>query len=195
MGLALNTPLATAVQTLNDVGLVAYTEDELVSYGNDAIRTLTTLVPHLFYERGDVSCVTGEAAQSVSFSDALGLVSVDRVKGGDAVHQADKTILDRYSPGWMKATAAPAKNWLPHADSPVRFYVSPPAPANQVLEVTYVALPKTFVVDEDTGLPVTLSPAISDYMTGMAMSKDDEHINAGRAQAFLASFIARVKGA
>lgn len=195
MGMTLQQAIDTAEMVLNDTSNVTYTAGELLEYGNGAIRTLVSLVPQYFYERGEVQCVAGETAQAVTFGDAHALVSVDRIKGGDIVAPADKAALDRFSPSWQTAAAGAAENWMPHADSAVRFYVYPKAPVGQVLEVTYVAIPATYAAADDTGLPVTLAPAVADYIVGMAMSKDDEHINAGRAQAFLGSFAARIKGA
>ena len=120
---------------------------------------------------------------------------MDRIKDGNVVTPTDKAALDAFSPSWPTLPSGAAIHWMPHANSPVRFYVYPPAPANQILEVTYVRNPGEFTGDQPLGLPTTLQAAIADYVVGTAMSKDDEHVNNARAQAFLGSFAARVKGA
>lgn len=196
MGLQLQSAINTAISVLNDTGGVTYLPEDLLQYANDALKTIVPMRPELFETRGEVVCVAGAVVQEVTFDGAIMLVSVDRIKEGDVVTLADQHTLDRWNPSWRTATPAAAKHWMPHANNPLRFLHYPPAPANQILEVTYVAPPAdAYAADEDTGLPVTLAPAIADYIIGMAMSRDDEHINANRAQAFMGSFAARVKGA
>lgn len=194
MGLSLQQSIDTARSVLNDPNAVTYTEVDLLQYANDALDAILPIAPQYFYECGDLTCTADSSAQTVTFGDAHSLVSVDRVQNGNAVLPASKAELDRYDTSWMTTTSGPAVNWLPRADSPVRFYLYPPAPAGQILEVTYVRIPSEYTATADTELPETLAAAIADYIVAMAMSRDDEHINANRAQAFLASFAARVKG-
>lgn len=194
MGLSLQNSIDTARSILNDPDAVSYTEADLLQYANDALDAMLPLAPQYFYERGNLTCVSETSSQTVSFADAHSLVSVDRIQDGNVVTLASKAELDRFDPSWMTATPAAAVNWFPHADSPVRFSISPPSTVGQVLEVTYVRLPSEFTAAEDTELPITLGPVIADYVVAMAMARDDEHINAGRAQSFLASFVAKLKG-
>ena len=195
MGLKLQSAIDTAVTILNDHGFVAYSPEDLLRYANDALKTIAPSRPELFETRGEVTCVAGETVQEVSYDGALGLVSVDRIKNGRALTRTTRKAMDAWDPLWQTKQAAAAKQWMPHATSPIRFLIDAPAPANQVLEVTYVAPPPDYTADTDTGLPDALAPVVTDYVVGTAMARDDEHINAGRAQAFLASFAARIKGA
>lgn len=194
MALTLQTPITIARSVLNDAGIVSYTDADLLQYANDALDAMLPLVPHYFYERGDLTCTADSSAQTVSFADAHALVSVDRIKDGAVILPASKPELDRYDTSWMTAASAAAVNWLPHADSSVRFYLYPPAPADQVVEVTYVRIPSEYAIGADTELPMTMGPVIADYIVAMAMLRDDEHVNANRAQAALASFVGRLKG-
>lgn len=177
-----------------DADSYRYSDDDLLRYANDALDQIVMLVPSYFYERGNVQCVAGEAAQTVGFTDARALVSVDRIRNGRALTRVEKGALDAFNPGWPTMPPAPAVHWMNHADSPVRFYVYPPSPAGQVLEVTYVRTPLEYSADDDTGLPATLADAVADYIVYRAESRDDEHINSNRASQFLASFVQKVKG-
>lgn len=194
MGLQLITSMNTARGILNDPNAVRYSDADLLTYANDSLDQLVGLLPQLFYVEGIHSCVAGTVDQSLSFSTAVSLVKVNRVVGGGLVRQSDLTALDEFDTGWRTAPAGPARNWGPKHEHPLRFMVSPPAPAGQSIEVTYVAIPGEYGATADTGLPTVLSDAIADYIVSRAESRDDEHVNSNRAAQFYAAFLQKVKG-
>lgn len=193
-GLLLSSPIATARGILNDPSAVRYSAADLLIYANDALDQLVALVPTLFYSTGDLPCAVGETLQSVPVDTAKSLLSVRRIKGGGAVRPVDRATLEAYDPSWHLAAAGPAKHWMPVDDDPLRFYIYPPAPAGQVLELSYVRIPGEFSATEDTGLPTYLSDAVADYVVSRAEARDDEHVNSNRAAQFLESFATKVKG-
>lgn len=194
MALTLKEAIDTAQTILNDDG-VTYTREDLLRYGNDALDAMLLLAPHLFHETGELACVDGETIQAVSFDDAHALVSVIRVKGGRALTQFDKSAMDRFSPGWHQSEPAPARGWCPDdTGNPMRFYIWPPAPADQVLEVIFVRLPREYGETEDTGLPATYVAAVSDYIVATANARDDEHVLSNRATVFFNKFAAHFGG-
>jgi hypothetical protein len=196
MGLILQSCIDNARGILQDLDVddTRYSDADLLEYGNGALRSLPTIRPELCYEEGELECEVGKALQSVSFDDAHSLVDVVRIKDGSAVLKCDKVALDAFNPTWMTTTAAAAQNWMPNGNDPRRFYLYPPAPAAQVLEVIYVAIPGPFAAGDDTGFPLTLTEAVTDYIVGMAESRDDEHVTSQRAAQFIAQFASRLKG-
>lgn len=195
MALKLEAPINTAIGILNDIGSVRYSRADLLQYANDALDQLVTLAPALFNTEGEVECVPGETIQSVSYSDAHALVAVRRVKNGRAVTACDRASLDAYDPDWHDAAkAGEAKNWMPIDGDPIRFLISPPAPGNQVLSIIFTRIPGEYGEGDDTDIPETYSDAIADYIVGRSESRDDDHVNSNRAAAFMASFVAKVKG-
>lgn len=197
MTLKLSTAIALARPILNDTDAAAYrySDADLLAYGNGALRTLPTVKPTLLYTEGEVICATGKALQAVTQTGAHSLVSIVRIKNGNAILPADKASLDAFMPTWMAATPAAAQHWMPVGEDPLRFYLYPPAPASQIIDIIYVRTPGPYTVDEDTGLPDRLVDAVADYMVGMAESRDDEHVNSQRAAQFMAQFAARIGGA
>ena len=194
MGLKLESPISIARGILNDRDpTYRYDDADLLQYANDALDAALSLKPSLFYTEGELQCEVGKALQSVSFDDARSLVQVTKIKGGGAVTLTDRPTLEAFLPSWMTATAAAAEHWLPVLDDPVRFFIYPPAPVAQVLEIIYVRIPGEYVATDDTGLPTTSSEAIADYIIGRAESRDDEHVNSTRAVQFIASFEAKIK--
>ena len=183
----------TAVTILNDDG-VTYARSDLLRYANDALDAMLLLAPHLFYEIGDLKCIPGETVQVVPFADAHALVSVLRIKGGNALNMFDKATMDMYHPGWHLDPAGPARGWCPDAsENSMRFYIWPKAPADQILEVVYVRVPKEYSETEEIGLPATYAGAIIDFIVASAESRDDEHVNSGRATMFYNKFLAYFK--
>jgi hypothetical protein len=195
MGFKLSSAISIARGVLNDTTPdYRYSDADLLEYGNGALRALPAIKPSLLYTEGDLQCEADQALQSISFDDAHSLVAVLRIKNGAALTRFDKDALDAFMPGWMAATSAAAQQWAPNADDPVRFYLNPPAIAGQVLVVLYVRIPGPFTADEDTGLPETITESLSDYIVGMAESRNDESVNSGRATQFINQFAARLSG-
>jgi hypothetical protein len=191
----LSAPIATARRILNDAGVVAYTEPDLLGYANDALDAILALAPRWFHTRATLACVAGDSEQTLSFADAHALVLVERVVGGNAVLPCDRGALDRYNPAWESDAAGTAVNWMASASNPVAFSVYPKAPVAQSLEVVYVRVPGEYADSADTGLPDTLAPAVADYIVAMAMLQDDEHVNAGRAAQAMNNFTSRIGAA
>lgn len=193
MGLKLSSAITIARGILADTSPdYRYPDADLLEYGNGALRALITLKPSLFYTEADVTCATGKALQTAGFDDIDSLVKVQSVKDGNVITRIDRSALDNFSPGWMQMTAGAAQHWMPHADDPFKFYLYPPAPSGQQVTVLYVRVPATYTADQDTGLPESLKEAVTDYIVGMAESRDDEHVNSGRAAQFLSQFSARL---
>lgn len=197
MGLQLSAAIATARGIMQDTDSTGYrySDADLLQYANDALDVLVKLTPHLFYTDGDVACIKDSAMQAVSYDDAARLVEVRRIKGGNAVLPCDRATLDAYSPGWQSAASGAAVNWMPVADDPMRFLISPPAPAGQILEVLYVRVPPEYTSGQDTGLPTTMSDPIADYVAARAEQRDAEHVLSERAAQLMTSFVAKAKGA
>jgi hypothetical protein len=193
-GLTLATPIATARGILNDPDAVHYSAADLLQYANDCLDVLVTLLPQLFYEESEHTCAAG-AEQALSFDSALQLVDVPRIKNGGVVLPGDRAALDAFDPAWRSGTPGDAVNWMRvNDDDPLRFLVYPPASDGQILNTKIVSIPAEYTISQDTGLPMVLADAITDYIVHRAESRDDEHINSNRAAQFQASFVAKVKG-
>jgi hypothetical protein len=169
--------------------------DELVSYVNAGLKEACELMPESFRATGDFTCTSGQTEQAAAFEDARRLIEVVRIKNGAAVHLMDLAALSQFNPTWAADDAAPAENWAPKSGDPLRFFIYPKAPISQVLEIDYIRNPGTFTLNETiTNLPETWESALADYVIYRAESKDDEHVNAGRAALHYASFVQKITG-
>jgi hypothetical protein len=195
MGMTLQSCVTEARGLLNDTtATYRYSDADLLQYANDALDELAAnpITQHYFTRIGTMECVLGQTRQQVGFDDTLALVDIVRVVGGSVPMMADRATLDAFSPGWHSATSGAATNWFPDPTSKVRFYVYPPAPSGQELEVRYVAIPSEYAIGTDTGLPTTLLSPIADYICYRAELREDEYAVQGKALAFYQAFLSKV---
>lgn len=190
------TIITVARDILNDTDADGYrnSNDELVRYVNDGLKAASVLRPDLFYTTGDMPCTDDKTEQAVSFADAQALVDIIRIVDGPVITPIDASALSLFRPGWGSDEAAPAQHWFRHPGDPLRFYLCPKAPADQSIEIKYVRIPATVTLtSEITDIPASFEPAMVDYVVSRAESKDDEHVNSGRATAHYAAFSAKLK--
>lgn len=174
------------------LGSSAYrqSDSELLIYVNEAVAEASVLAPQFFLAGGDLTCIQGVAEQTVDYADAQRFVAVLKVKNGNSVNEADLETFDRYDPSWSNADAGPAVNWMKATNGdPRRFYIYPKAPPGQILEILYVRNPDVYsLTDTITQLPDAARTALANYVVARAESKDDEHVNSGRAVAYFTLF-------
>ena len=165
-------------------------DTELLIYVNDAIKEASKIAPNLFHQTGDLTCQSGYTEQSINANDAQAFVKVIRIKDGKAVHECDMDFLQKFNPDWNTLPAAAAYNWMKSTSGdPRRFYIVPAAPSNQVLEIIFVRNPTEYGLNDTiTDLPPAAKPALANYVIARAESKDDEHVNSGRAVAHFQLF-------
>lgn len=169
-------------------------DDELCEYVNQGIKECSVIAPVLFRSIGDMECVPGETEQGISFAEAQVFIEVLRVKGGRAVLFADMQTLSQFKPDWPSDAPGAAVNWFKPQGDPLRFYIYPAAPEGQIIEVAYIRNPALFGLDEEiTDLPDSLEPVLAQYVISAAESKDDEHVNSGRAGASYQRFVSMLK--
>lgn len=178
----------TAYSVLNDAGGVRYTEDELLTFGNDAIKYIAIARPELFHVVADVPTVSNQTLQQIP-ADGLALVDIIGVTGGNSTRRVKtREAFDAILQSWPQQAPAPAQNWFQLDSDPVRFMIYPPSPPGQQMTLVYVQAPGEYGINEDLPIPSTYIPIVADYIIGMSQMRDDEHVSSGRAQAFLQQF-------
>jgi len=170
-------------------------DTELLNYVNEGIKEISTLRPEYFHKTIEYACVAGKAEQAITFGDAQGIVDVIRIKNGDTITPMGFMSMSRFNPSWTKDTAGAAMNWARYAGDPLRFYIYPPAPSMQTLELMCVVNPDQYAIGElIEELPDVLEPALADYVIYRAESKDDEHVLSARAASHRKAFMEKVTG-
>lgn len=162
-------------------------DSELLQWVNDCLSAMVDLRPDLFSVVATHQCTAG-AEQTLIQPRQVRLTEVIRVVGGNAVWPCDRESLDMFSPSWYSQAGGPAVNWMPHRESPLKFYVSPPALISQQLEVAFVQKHAVVGMTDTINVSDNYAPAIQAFVIGRAESKDDEQVNSGRMAAFMADF-------
>ena len=192
------TVIDTARYVVNDTVSTLYRQanTELLAYVNAGIQEASALRPEWFYSVTTFSCTAGQVEQNISPTTAQELVKVISVNGGNIVTPFDMDAMDRFRPGWRVETAGAAQQWGRFTNDGLRFFVYPKAPVSQTLDVLVVTVPTTLALtDPITEVPTAVEAALADYVIYRAESKDDEHVNSGRAAAAYQSFVAKIKEA
>lgn len=182
-------PVARAVLNDTDTEGYRYSNDDLVAIGNGALRALAEIKPEWLAGDIEFACAAG-ASQSLPETEHA-FLGVVMVKNGSVVTPTDKTALDVFMPGWRNQAAQPTVHWMPDAGK-LDFLVYPPSSAGQVLIVRSVRVPGPYALDDDTGLPETLTEAVADYMVSVAEARNDEDVLTQRSSQFLSQFAARL---
>lgn len=183
---------------LNDTDAAAYrqSDTELLGDVNGALREMALLSPTTFSTVAPLVCTPSQCEQAITFTDALMLIEVLCITGSTALTPFDRDRMTSFNPNWRADTPATARQWSKFSNDPLRFFVYPAAPATpQTLDVRYVRNPTTYAIGTTiTDVPVSMQPALVDYVVYRAQSKDSEHVLSGRAQAFYQSFLTKIKG-
>lgn len=180
--------------TLQDPSFVRWTQQELLTYLNEAQRAVVTFRPDAKTVTYTHTC-TASARQSLP-ADGLRLMSVLRNANGRAITKVARKVLDVQLPNWYEQAISSdgVKHFVYDALDPKVFYLFPkPAVTNQI-EIVYATLPAELVVSNFTtdtqvlGVDDIYANPIMDYMMYRAYQKDSEFANLNRATAYYQTF-------
>jgi hypothetical protein len=165
-----------------------YTDAVLLRFLNQTVKRMAMLRPDLFLVVRDVVTTPGDVTQVLP-ADAIRLVEVYNVKGGNVVTEVNKDTLDQTYPGWRSAPSGQPVNYIRHVRNPTMFFLYP-APASGVTVVAeYAATPADYTMSDIILAPSNAYlPSLVDGVVYLAQSIDDEHISSGRAKLFSDAF-------
>lgn len=195
MAISVQQVITEARGLLQDVGSDRYSDADLVQYASDCLDVMSDHLPHLFVAIREHTCAAG-ARQVFSSVGSKGIVDVIEVKGGAALQESSRQMLDAFAPKWRTTTkSGAATEWLPLPGDRYTFDVYPPALNTQVLNVLHVATPPELTLGSTFDERLTsVSGLITDYVVGMAEAREAEDVGPQREQTFISSFINKLKG-
>lgn len=169
-----------------------YSDADLLGYVNQTLKRMAVLRPDLFGEIVDIPTTVNNAVQTLP-SDALRLIDIFQVKGGNAITEVDRETMSRNYPNWMNETAGAPINFMRHVKNAERFFLYPPPAAGVVLVGEYAKTPTDYGLADTITMPSdAFLPVIVDGTVFLAESIDDEHINSKRAEVFLQLFTSQL---
>ena len=165
-----------------------YTDGVLLGFVNQTLKRMVMLRPDLFAQIGDIATTPDIVVQTLP-ADAMRLVEIFQVKGGNAVFEVSRGMLNRSAPRWATDPAGMPVNYMRHIRNPTRFFLYPRPTAGVVLLGEYAVAPPNYGLYDTISYPQdTYFPALVDGVVFVAESIDNEHVNSGRAKLFQDSF-------
>ena len=161
----------------------------LLGFVNQTLKRMAILRPDLFTTIGDVATTPNVVLQALP-AGAIRLVEFFQVKGGSAIHEVERDMLDRSAPTWTSDPAGTPVNFVRHPRNPYRYFLYPRPQAGIVLIGEYVQSPANYALDQTiANLPDAYFPSVVDGAVALAQSIDNEHVLSGRAKLFQDMFV------
>ncbi|MEJ7745359.1 MAG: DUF6682 family protein [Luteimonas sp.] len=181
---------------LNDSENIHWSQTELVDWLNDGQREIALYRPSACVVNKDVVLVVG--AKQTLPGDARSLVDIPRNTNGYSIRQVDRRALDAIAPEWhLQAKAKARVEHFCYAETdPKTFYVQPPSPGGNSVEVIYYANPPAVGIGGFIAVDDVYASALVDYIAFRGMSKDTDYTPGGAnaATAHYNAFLSAVKG-
>jgi hypothetical protein len=196
MATVLTTDVLTRASTiLQDLTNVRWPQAELLGWLNDGQRELTIYKPNACVQNTDVVLVAG--TKQTLPPDGCALVDITRNTGGNAIRIVSREVLDAQIPNWhLPANAKPTVIHFAYTENnPKTFYVYPPSPGGNSVEIIYNAAPANATLTSVISIDDIYSSALVDYVLYRAYSKDTEYAANGQSAAdHYGAFKAAIQG-
>jgi hypothetical protein len=166
-----------------------YSDAVMLGFVNQTFKKMVVLRPDLFAVIGDFATTPGSVLQNCP-ADSTRLIEVFQVKGGSAVTEVTRRVLDQTSPTWVSDPPGAPVNFMRHVRNPNRFFVYPAPVAGTELVLEYAQTPPDYTLDQEVTSPTdAYFPVVVDGTVFLAESIDNEHVNSNRAKLFQDAFV------
>ena len=193
--------LDKATIQLIDLTNVRWTRAELLKWLNDGMRQIVLMQPNATNTVASIKLDAG-TRQNIP-ADGWLLLNVVRNMGttgavpGRAIRIISRELLNAFNPDWhTDATATVVKNFIYDLADQTHFFVYPPSPGTNYVEINYSMQPVDLTA-ETQAIPIfdVYQGALVDYILYRACSKDAEYAPGLQlAQGYVATFMAAVQG-
>jgi hypothetical protein len=180
---------------LQDATNIRWTTTELLDWLNDGQREIVMYKPNACVKNTDVALVAG-TKQTIP-ADGINLIDIPRNTGGNAIRPTNRNILDAQIPDWHASSRQNAKvqHYCYTPNDPRTFYVFPPSPGTNSVEIIYCAAPAAATIGGVISIDDIYAAPLTNYIAYRAYSKDAEYAeNSGLAQAYYQAFITQITG-
>ena len=146
MGILVSTVLTNVTTLLNDVGMVHWTQAELLAYGSEGQVELVKLKPDAATKTTTLQLVAG--AKQTNPTGCIEIIDMRQNNNGKAITPCDRAALDRFAPNWMTTPTASYVTHYMDDPQPDTFYVYP---AQNATPATVVMTPEQFAAANTNG--------------------------------------------
>lgn len=153
---------------------------ELLDYYNASVRTIGMYVPSSITKTEPALLVAG--ARQVAAGTFVGVRSNS---AGRAVTPIDMDDLDHMLPDWRNAAPAPAEHYTSDKRDASTFWVYPPSPEAQSVELSQIVVPDPVALTDPNPLDDQLEPAIYWLILAYAYGKNTNRGDLAKSNAYL----------
>lgn len=159
---------------LQDSSHTRWTEVELMKWLNAGQSEAVIYKPNICVRSVDQAL--GKGTKQTLPQDGLSLIDIPRNSDGNVITVIPRSSLDAQEPGWhlQKNASATALHYCYSELDPKRFYIYPPSPGGNKVELVYNAIPTTVQIDDPIAIDDIYVSALVDYVIYRAFSKDSE---------------------
>jgi len=188
--------LFRASTLLQDITNIRWPQAELLEWLISGQREIVLFKPNASVKNVDFALAAG-AKQTIP-NDGLTLVDIPRNSSGlQAITLVSRQILDAQVPGWsaQAKSSATTIHYCYSPNDPKHFYVYPPSPGGNSVEIIYNANPSDATLNGSITIDDIYESPLVDYIVYRAYSKDAEYaVNADNARKYCESFQFAIKG-
>lgn len=174
--------------TLIDASAVAWSNDELVGYANEAIRTICHVKKDAYPVRDYIPLVAG-AKQQLPADGVAVLDGGPNEISGRVCTLVDRELLDAENDFWPAATRErDAQHWAADPRDPSRFDVTPPNDGSGSVQFLYGAIPAAVTYAGTLPLVDTYQRAIECFVLSRALAKKTRRQDPAQSAAYMEEF-------
>lgn len=175
--------------TLIDTSKVAWSDDELTGYANEAIRTICHVKKDAYTVRDYIPLVAG-IKQALPAGGIAVLDGGPNEVSGRMCTLVDRELLDAENDFWPAATQErDAQHWASDPRDPRRFDVTPPNDGSGSVQFLYGAVPDAVAYNGGTfPLPDTYQRAVECFVLSRALGKKTRRQDPVQASAYMEEF-------
>jgi hypothetical protein len=176
--------IARARLDLVDEDAVTWTDDDLVEYYNEAVRTIVGAKPDSNVVEGDIDLVAGTHQQLPEGGTAIFDIT-ENVTGARRVTLVDGELLDETSRFWPAgAQSADAIHWTADPRDKTRFRVYPPNDGTGAVVGSYAAVPAEVHLYDSNPLADIYEPAIFMLVLSGAYRRNTLRQDLGKSEGY-----------
>lgn len=184
----MSVPVDGARLTLIDASKVAWSDNELVSYGNEAISTICHVKKDAYTRREYIPLVAG-IKQELPAGGIAVLDGGPNEVSGRVCTLVDRELLDAENDFWPAATQErDAQHWAADPRDPRRFDVTPPNNGAGSVQFLFGAVPDTVAYAGEILIPDTYRRAIECFILARALAKKTRRQDPAQAAAYMEEF-------
>lgn len=160
-----------------------YSDAEMLSCTNMALKTMSTYRPDAF-SYITVTATTADTVVQTLPSDAIRLVEVFSMVGGNAVTEVNRETMDQMYPTWVSDPAGTPVNFVRHPRNPASYFLYPRPVDGTVVAVEYIRAPLDYELNDQIDITPDMFAVAVSATIHMLESVDTEPNNAERTKLF-----------